>query len=226
MKLTYYGQSTILIETAGSKILFDPFITPNPKARHIDIHSIEADFIFVSHGHGDHVADLIEIGKHTGATIVCMPEVAGWIKKQGLEKIAPVNTGGTYKAAFGWAKCVVAQHSSSMPDGSYGGNPVGYIFHTDEGDFYFAGDTSLTLDMQLIPRWINTGFAILPIGDNYTMGYEDASVAAEFVQTKKVIGIHYDTFPVIAIDHEAAKNAFFGKGIELLLPQIGETIDV
>ena len=97
---------------------------------------------------------------------------------------------------------------------------------TVEGDFYFAGDTSLTLDMQLIPRWIQTGFAILPIGDNYTMGYEDAAVAAEFVQTKKVIGMHYDTFPVIAIDHEAAKNAFSGKGIELLLPQIGETIEV
>lgn len=226
MKLTYYGQSTLLIETAGSKILFDPFITPNPMAKDIDIHTIQADFIFVSHGHGDHVADLIAIGKNTDATIVCLPEVAGWIKKQGIEKLAPVNTGGTYKAAFGWAKCVVAHHSSSMPDGSYGGNPVGYIFHTEEGDFYFAGDTALTLDMQLIPRWIKTSFAILPIGDNYTMGFEDASVAAEFVQTKKVVGMHYDTFPAIAIDHQAAQNAFTSKGIELLLPQIGETIEV
>lgn len=226
MKLTYYGQSTILIEVAGSKILFDPFITPNPKAKHIDIMAIKADFIFVSHGHGDHVADLVAIGKNTGATIVCMPEVAGWVKKQGIEKIAPVNTGGTIKGAFGWAKCVVAQHSSSMPDGSYGGNPMGFIFHTEEGEFYFAGDTALTMDMQLIPRWIKTDFAILPIGDNYTMGYEDATVAAEFVQTKKVIGMHYDTFLAIAIDHEAAQNAFTAKGIELLLLQIGETIEV
>jgi L-ascorbate metabolism protein UlaG (beta-lactamase superfamily) len=226
MKLTYYGQSTVLIETANSKILFDPFITPNPMAKQIDINSIKADFIFVTHGHADHVADLVAIAKNTDATIVCLPEVQSWVKKQCIEKIAPVNTGGTYKAAFGWAKCVVAHHSSSMPDGSYGGNPIGYIFHTEEGDFYFAGDTALTLDMQLIPRWIKTSFAILPIGDNYTMGYEDASVAAEFVQTKKVVGVHYDTFPVIAIDHQAAQNAFTDKGIELLLPQIGETIEV
>lgn len=226
MKLTYYGQSTVLVEAGGQKILFDPFITPNPNAKDIDINTIQADFIFVTHGHGDHVADLVALAKSTGATVVALSELIGWAKKQGVEKAAPVNIGGTYKAPFGWAKCVVATHSSGLPDGSYGAVPVGYIFHTPDGDFYFAGDTGLTLDMQLIPRWINTGFAILPIGDNYTMGYEDAAIATEFVQTKKVVGVHYDTFPVIEIDHEAARKAFAGKGIELLLPGIGEMVEV
>lgn len=226
MKFTFYGHSAFLIETAGFKLLFDPFITPNEQAKDIDINTIEADFILLSHGHGDHIADAITIAKRTGAKVISTAEMIAWINKQGIENAHPMNTGGKRSFDFGSVKLTVAHHSSSLPDGSYAANPVGFLITSKEGTFYYSGDTSLTLDMQLIPTWTKVDFAILPIGDNYTMGYEDAATAANFVQTKKVIGIHFDTFGWIKIDHEAAKKAFSDKGVELILPTIGETIAV
>lgn len=226
MKLTYYGQSCFSVEIKGKKILFDPFITPNELAKHIDVNSIEADYILQSHGHSDHIADTVSIAKRTGATVVGSFEVVGWLGKQGVENTHPMNTGGKWKFDFGTVKCVVAHHSSAMPDGSYGANPMGFVITSDEGNFYFAGDTALTLDMQLIPRWAKLDFAVLPIGDNFTMDVADAIVAAEFAEAYKVVGVHYNTFGFIKIDTQKAQADFKAAGKTLLLPEIGETIEI
>lgn len=226
MKFTYYGHSCFLVETNRKKILFDPFITANELAKHIDIHTIECDYIAISHGHFDHIADAVSIATRTNATIICAYEIYEWLSKQGLKNFRPMNTGGKWKAEFGSVKCVAAVHSSNLPDGTYGASPMGFVFNTQDGDFYYSGDTALTLDMQLIPRWANLKFAVLPIGDNFTMDISDAIAAADFVQCNKIIGVHYDTFGFIVIDHVAAKQAFAQAGKELILVKIGETIEL
>jgi L-ascorbate metabolism protein UlaG (beta-lactamase superfamily) len=226
MKFTFYGHSSFAVEIKGKKIVFDPFITHNELAKSIDINKIEADYIFISHGHDDHVADLVTLARRTNATIVGAFEMTTWAGKQGLEKVHPMNTGGKWAFDFGTVKCVVAHHSSGLADGSYGGNPLGFVFITEEGNFYFAGDTALTLDMQLIPRFAKLDFAVLPIGDNFTMGADDAIVAAEFIQCKRIIGVHYDTFGYIKIDKDKVTQQFASAGLELLLPAIGSSIDL
>ncbi|XZF14473.1 metal-dependent hydrolase [Chitinophagaceae bacterium MMS25-I14] len=225
MKFTYYGHACFAVEAGGKKILFDPFITHNPLAKHIDINSIEADYILLSHGHGDHVADLPAIAKNTGATVVAMPEVLAWVQKQGIENVHAMNY-GPYAFDFGIVRMVPAQHSSSNPDGSYGGNPAGFIIETDNENFYFAGDTCLSMEMQLIPRYAALDFAVLPIGGNYTMNATDAVIAADFINCSKVIGVHYDTFPVIMIDHAAAQAEFSAAGKELMLLEIGREYEI
>ena len=226
MLLTSYGHACFSVSIKGKNILFDPFVTPNELAKDIDINEIEADYIFVSHGHADHIADCVAIAQRTGATVVCAFEVGDWLKKQGLEKIHPMNTAGKWTFEFGTVKCVVAHHSSGMPDGSYGGNPLGFVFMTDEENFYYSGDTALTLDMQLIPKWTDLNFCILPIGDNFTMDVEDAIMAADFVKAMVVVGVHYDTFGYIKIDSEKAIQDFKAAGKTLLLPKIGQTIEL
>lgn len=226
MKFTFYGHSSFAVEIKGKKIVFDPFITHNELAKSIDINKIEADYIFISHGHDDHIADLVTLARRTNATVVGAFEIMTWLGKQGLERVHPMNTGGQWKFDFGTVKCVVAHHSSGLPDGSYGGNPLGFLFTTEEGNFYFAGDTALTLDMQLIPRFAKLDFAVLPIGDNFTMGADDAIVAAEFIQCKRIVGVHYDTFGYIKIDKEKVTQQFANAGLELLLPAIGSSIDL
>jgi L-ascorbate metabolism protein UlaG (beta-lactamase superfamily) len=137
-----------------------------------------------------------------------------------------MNTGGKWQFDFGTVKCVVAHHSSGLPDGSYGGNPLGFIFTTAAGNFYYSGDTALTFDMELVPRFAKLDFAVLPIGDNFTMGVEDAIIAAEFIECKRIIGVHYDTFGFIKIDTDKAKQAFADAGLELLLPAINSSIEL
>ena len=192
----------------------------------MDVNSIEADYIFLSHGHADHIADAVGIAKRTGCTVVSAWEVHEWITKQGIEKSHPMNTGGKWNFDFGTVKCVVAQHSSSLPDGSYGGNPMGFLFMTEEANFYYSGDTALTLDMQLIPSWTQLDFSVLPLGDNFTMDVDDAVRCADFVQCNRVVGVHYNTSGFIKIDTDAAVQAFKAAGKELLLPGIGTTIDL
>ena len=170
--------------------------------------------------------DAVNIAKRTNATIICAYELYEWLSKQGLKNFRPMNTGGKWSTDFGTVKCVVAQHSSGMPDGAYGGNPMGFVFKTKDGDFYYSGDTALTMDMQLIPRWAKIKFAVLPIGDNFTMDVEDAIDAADFVQCDKVVGVHYDTFGYIVIDHEEAKKKFADSRKELILLKIGESIEL
>jgi L-ascorbate metabolism protein UlaG (beta-lactamase superfamily) len=226
MKLTYYGHACFSVEINQKKILFDPFITPNELAKDIDINTIEADYIFLSHGHADHVADCESIATRTGAKVVCAYEIHEWLNNKGVSNTHPMNTGGKWKFDFGTVKCVVAHHSSSLPDGTYGGNPMGFVFMTSDENFYYAGDTALTLDMQLIPKWTDINFSVLPIGDNFTMDVADAIHAADFVKSNVVVGVHYDTFGFIKIDIEKAKADFKAAGKILLLPAIGETIEI
>ncbi|MBN4081593.1 metal-dependent hydrolase [bacterium AH-315-C07] len=225
MKITYYGHACFGIDVSGKSILFDPFITPNEKARDIDVNSIEAEYILISHGHEDHVADAIDIAKRTGAKVVSNFEIVTWFGAQGVENSHPLNHGGSWSFDFGKVKYVNAIHSSVLPDGTYGGNPGGFVIETSESNFYFAGDTALTYDMKLIPESTNLDLALLPIGDNFTMGIDDAVTASEFIKCEKIIGMHYDTFGFIEIDHDEAKSKFRDAGKELILLNIGESID-
>ncbi|HVW95402.1 MAG TPA: metal-dependent hydrolase [Mucilaginibacter sp.] len=225
MKTTYYGQSSFMLEAGGKKLLFDPFISPNPAAKDIDIDSLKPDYILVSHGHGDHVADLLTIQKSSGAKIICIAEIAGWLAKHGVEDAHGMNIGGGFNFEFGRVKMVNAVHSSTMPDGSPGGNPAGFVIYADGKAIYYAGDTALTYDMKLLADE-NLDWAYLPIGDNYTMGVDDAIKATGFINCKNVIGMHYDTFPAIAIDKQQAKEKFIKAGINIKLPAIGEQLDL
>ena len=226
MKLTYYGHACFGVEARGKSLLFDPFITPNPLAKEIDIKKVPADFILVSHGHSDHVADVVDIAKRTGAIVIAPFEVGDWFEKKGVKNIQSMNHGGATKTDFGRVKLTAAIHSSSMPDGSYGGNPCGFVVETRDGNFYYSGDSALTYDMKLIGEQTKLNFAIFPIGDFFTMGIDDALRAAEFVGVTKIVGVHYDTFPPIKIDHAGALSAARAAGKELLLPKIGETIEL
>ena len=226
MELTYYGHACFSVNYNGKNLLFDPFITPNELAKHIDIDKIKADYILLSHGHSDHVEDAYAIAKNNDATVIGSFEVTTWATDQEIPKTHGMNTGGKWKFDFGTVKCVNAIHSSSMPDGSYGGNPMGFLLSGGEKNFYYSGDTALTMDMQLIPKWVKLDFAVLCIGDNFTMGYEDAIEAAKMIDCKEIVGVHYDTFGFIKIDHEQVKKAFADAGLRIHLPAIGETINL
>lgn len=228
MKLTYFGHATFSVEVSGQTLLFDPFITPNELAKAIDVDAIAADFILLTHGHADHVADAARIAKRTGAMVIANYEVVTWIAAQGVEKTHGMNHGGAFAFPFGRVKFVNAVHSSGLPDGSYGGNPGGFVVTDATGheSFYYAGDTALTLDMKLIAEEFSLRFAVLPIGDNFTMGAADAARAAAFVGVEDVVGVHYDTFPPIRIDHAAAKETFAQAGRRLHLPAIGASVEL
>nr|WP_294876253.1 metal-dependent hydrolase [uncultured Pedobacter sp.] len=225
MKYTYYGQSCFLIEADGKKFLFDPFITYNPLAKHIDIKSIEADYILVSHGHGDHIADLVEIANQTNALVIAIAEVADWAGKQGIKNVHGMNF-GSQNFDFGKLRMVWATHSAALPDGTCGGNPAGYVLKLENKTIYFAGDTALTMEMKLLAELYNLDYAILPIGGNYTMDVDDAIIATKYIDCDTVIGVHYNTFPVIEIDTEEALAKFKRENKVLLLPEIGETIEL
>jgi len=224
MKFTYYGHASFSVEIAGKTLLFDPFISPNPLASEIDINAIRADYILVSHGHGDHVADVVSIAKRSGAKLIGGVEVVSWLRSQGVDNSHEMNF-GSYDFEFGRLSFVPAAHSSSLPDGSYGGNPGGFVVASNEGNFYYSGDTSLTMEMQLIPHYAHLDFAVLPIGGNYTMDAKDAVVAAQMIHCDRVVGVHYNTFPPISIDIEEAKSLFKMAQKELLLPTIGESLE-
>lgn len=226
MQYTSYGHSCFSVVIKGKKILFDPFITYNELAKNIDVNSIEADYIFLSHGHEDHIADCVSIAARTGAKVVCSFEIHVWLNNKEITNTHPMNTGGKWSFEFGVVKCVVAQHSSGLPDGSYGGNPMGFVFTSDEGNFYYSGDTALTLDMQLIPQYTTLNFAVLPVGDNFTMDAKDAVQAAKFVQCRKIVGVHFDTFGYIKIDHIKAKQLFADEGLQLFLLSPGESMEI
>lgn len=224
MKFTYYGHASFSVEIAGKTLLFDPFISPNPLTSKIDINAIRADYILVSHGHGDHVADVVSIAKRSGAKLIGGVEVVSWLRRQGVDNSHEMNF-GSYDFEFGRLSFVPAAHSSSLPDGSYGGNPGGFVVASNEGNFYYSGDTSLTMEMQLIPHYAHLDFAVLPIGGNYTMDAKDAVVAAQMIHCDRVVGVHYNTFPPISIDIEEAKSLFKMAQKELLLPTIGESLE-
>ena len=220
MKVNYLGHSCFLLQLAGKKILIDPFITPNELADGIDISNLECDFILVSHGHSDHVADLVNIAKRTGAPVVSSFELVEWAKKQGIENVHPMNIGGSWNFDFGTVKMTYACHSNSLPDGSYGGTAAGFLIKSEGKTWYYSGDTSLTADMKIIGEQNDIRHAFLCIGDNFTMGVDDAIIAAKYINCKKIIGMHYDTFGYIKIEHEKAIRKFEDAGLSLSLMKI------
>lgn len=226
MNVTFYGHSCFLVEIDGAKILFDPFISPNPKAEGVNVDTIEADYVLISHGHEDHVADAEAILKRTGAKLISNYEIVCWFGEKGIENSHPLNHGGSVTLPFGKVKFVNAIHSSVLPDGTYGGNPGGFVIESNEGNFYFSGDTALTYDMKLLGEFHNLDWAVLCVGDNFTMGPEDAAICAEWIGVDKVLGTHFDTFPYIEIDHSFAVETFAAKSKELILPEIGQTVSL
>ncbi|MCV9928190.1 metal-dependent hydrolase [Flavobacterium sp. LS1R49] len=225
MKITFYGHASLGIEVGGKHILVDPFITGNPLASHIDINTLRADYILLTHAHGDHILDVETIAKNTDAVIVSNAEIASYYAQREF-KSHPMNHGGSWQFDFGKVKYVNAIHSSSFPDGSNGGNPGGFVIEGEHKNIYIAGDTALTMDMKLIPMRTKLDLAILPIGNNFTMDVEDAIIASDFIECDKILGYHFDTFGYIKINHEDAIRKFFDKGKDLMLIAIGESIEL
>lgn len=229
MDITYYGQSAFLIKLGGGTILFDPFITDNPKAPKVDINTIKPDYILVSHGHADHIGDTAAIAKHSGATVICNFEIADWLeKKHSIENTIDLNLGGGVDLPFGRVQLVPAWHSSDLPDGSSGGTAGGFIVTHQKrddklGTFYFSGDTALFTEMKLFGRRHKIDHAFLCLGDHYTMGAVDAVHAADYLGCDKIIGMHFDTFPPIEIDHQATLDLFAKANKTLKLPMPGES---
>lgn len=226
MKITFYGQNCLALEIKGKHILVDPFISGNEMTKgKVDVDEIPADYILLTHAHEDHTLDAERIAKRTKATIVSNFEIAMHYQAMGIE-VHPMNHGGSWDFDFGKVKYVIAIHTSSFADGKYGGQPGGFVIEGEQKNVYIAGDTALTMDMQLIPKYTKLDLAILPIGDNFTMGVDDAIIASDFVQCDKVLGVHYDTFGYIEIDHEVAKRKFYDAGKDLMLLEIGEMLEL
>jgi len=197
-KVNYYGHGTFGFETAGKKIVIDPFFTGNPKAS-LAADDLQADVLIVSHGHSDHIGDCVEIAKRTGALVVSNFEIIQWIQNQGIENAHPMHIGGSHDFEFGTVKLTMAMHGSMMPDGAYGGNPCGILLKLKDCTIYHAADTGLFFDMKLIGEE-GIDLAILPICDNFTMGPDDAIRALQYLNPTKVIPSHYNTWPVIEQD--------------------------
>lgn len=222
-QITYYGHSCFTLSTKGKTIIFDPFISPNPLASGIDISGIHADFMLISHGHGDHIADAVIIAQQNNLLAIGVYEITEWLQKQGVKNTFGMNTGGSREFDFGKLKLTNAVHSSSFPDGTYAGNPVGFLIESESKTIYYAGDTALTSDMMLIGEFNKPDFAFLPIGDNFTMGIDDAIKASSFLKCNTIIAMHFDTFGYITIDKETAQRKFNDAGLNLILPEIGKT---
>lgn len=225
MKITFYGHACFGIEINGTHVLVDPFITGNPLASNIDVDQVKADYILLTHAHQDHVLDVERIAERTEATIISNFEIVTYYAAKGL-KGHPVNHGGTYKNDVFSAKYVNAIHTSSFADGSYGGQPGGFVIKAGEKSLYVSGDTAVTMDMQLIPMSTSLTASIFPIGDNFTMGVDDAIIASDLVICDKVIGCHFNTFPPIKIDIEEAKEKFSQAKKELVILEIGQKITI
>ena len=201
VKITWYGHAVFALETGGYHLLVDPYLKGNPAAA-AKPDKLEADYILITHGHGDHVGDAVEIAKRTGAMVICNAEISKWMSDKGVKTHAQ-HIGGGYTHPFGYLKLTMACHGSMLPDGSDGGNPVGFLLTTNEGKkIYLAGDTGLFGDMRLIGEE-GIDLAVLPIGDNFTMGPADALRAVKMLQPTNVIPMHFSTFDVIRQDAAA-----------------------
>lgn len=224
-QLTFLGHGTFQITTAGQTIVIDPFFTGNPKAT-MKANEVSPDAIIISHGHGDHVGDAVSIAKRTGALVIANFEICEWLGKQGVTNTHPQHIGGSHNHAFGTVKLTIAHHGSMLPDGSNGGNPCGILLKLKDGNIYHACDTALFMDMQLIGEE-GLDVAILPIGDNFTMGPDDALKAIKFLKPKEVIPDHYGTWPLIDQDAEAwAKRVKAETPTEPVLLKPGETLEL
>lgn len=225
MKITFLGHASLQLEIEGKFLVVDPFISGNEKADAVDIDALKADYVLITHAHQDHILDVERIAKNTGATLVSNYEIITHYGAKGFSG-HPMNHGGSWNFDFGRLTYTNAIHTSSFPDGSYGGQPGGFILETKSGNVYIAGDTALTYDMKLIPLQCKLDLAVLPIGDNFTMGIESATHAADFVECQRVLGYHYDTFGYIEIDHEKAVDTFAKAGKQLTLLDIGASMEL
>jgi L-ascorbate metabolism protein UlaG (beta-lactamase superfamily) len=225
MEITFLGHASFHIKIGTTNLIVDPFLSGNPNASAINLNDLKADYILITHAHQDHILDVEAIVKNNPeAKLISNYEIIQWYEKKDIHGHA-LNHGGKKKFDFGTLRYVNAIHSSVFPDGSYGGNPGGFVLSTDTKNIYLAGDTALTMDMKLLPlQYAKIDLAILPIGDNFTMGYEDAAIASDFVGCNTVLGCHYDTFPPIKINKNEVLDYFKKREKKLLLPAIGETI--
>lgn len=200
-ELTWLGHGSWSMDLDGRRVLLDPFLDDSPVAS-AKAEDIEAEFILLSHGHFDHAGDAAAIARQTGATVIANFEICDWIGGQGVKNIHPMNLGGGFAFPFGHVKMTIAHHTSTLPDGSSGGNPCGFVLSLEDGNVYFACDTGLFLDMKLIGT-VGLELAVLPIGDNFTMGPDDALEAVKLLQPKRVVPVHYNTWPLIEQDPAA-----------------------
>jgi L-ascorbate metabolism protein UlaG (beta-lactamase superfamily) len=201
-QITWYGHATLGVKTFGYQLIIDPYFSGNP-ATPIEPEQVEADYLLITHGHGDHVGDSVAIAQRTNAEVISNAEIVKWISKQGVKKTHGQHLGGGFRYPFGYLKLTLALHGSALPDGSNGGNPAGFLLTTnDQKKIYFAGDTGLFGDMKLIGEE-GIDLAVIPIGDNYTMGPEDALRAVKLLQPKHVIPIHFNTWDLIAQNGKA-----------------------
>jgi L-ascorbate metabolism protein UlaG (beta-lactamase superfamily) len=225
-KLTFLGHAAFLLEVAQHRILFDPFLSGNPVAI-AKPEDIECDFIILTHGHGDHIGDTVAIAKRTGAMVIANYEIATWADAQGL-KSHPMHIGGAHTFPFGKVKLTIAHHGSALQTDTgfvYMGNPAGVLLTADGKTLYHAGDTGLFYDMKLIGEMHDIDLALLPIGDNFTMGIEDAAKAVSFLRPKTVIPMHYDTFDVIAANPQAFARLACANGTDVEILAINSTFE-
>ena len=222
MNVTYYGHSCFLCEIGAYRVIFDPFITPNPLAAGVNIDDLDVDFILLSHGHADHIHDVERIALRTRAPVVAPYETGEYLRRRGLENVLTANPGGRLRLPFGTVRLVAALHSNSLPDGRYGGVAVGFVIETPEQTIYYSGDTALTQEMKTLaevyPRGITAAF--LPLGGQYTMDVADALIASRWCGAQRVVGMHFNTFALLEIDCAAARAQAAAAGVELLLPAV------
>ena len=224
MTITFLGHAGLNIAIGDSNLVIDPFITGNEKAKgKVELSNLSPDYILLTHAHQDHILDVEALAKDHDPIIVSNYEIATHYGNKGF-KMHPLNHGGQWHFPFGTVKYTQAIHTSSFPDGSYGGQPGGFILIAEEKTIYIAGDTALTYDMKLIPAKHELDLAVLPIGDNFTMGIDDAVTAAEFLECDAIMGYHYDTFGYIEIDHDEARQKFGAAGKQLHLLEIGASL--
>jgi len=224
-KLTFLGHSAWYIEGSNVRLVIDPFLTDNPQSK-FKPGDLQVDYVLLTHGHGDHLGDAVEIAKQNNATLVAPYELALYCQNKGVENIHPMHIGGGYNFPFGRVKLTIAHHGSMAPDGTYTGNPCGFLVTVDGKTIYHAGDTGLFYDMKLIGETNSIDAALLPIGDNFTMGIDDAVKAVELLQPRLAIPMHYKTFDVIDADPEEFVRKVSEKGLKAQVVPPGESIEI
>ncbi len=221
--VTYLGHSAFLVEGSKAKLVIDPFLSGNPNAPKKP-EDIKVDWVLLTHGHGDHFGDTLEIAKANNATVIAPFELAGYCEQQGLN-VHPMHIGGGFDYPFGRVKLTIAHHGSATPDGTYTGNPCGFLITMDGKTLYHSGDTGLFYDMKLIGEMNDIDLALLPIGDNFTMGIPDAVKAAEFLQAGLTVPMHYNTFDVIQTEPNDFVNAVKRQGQNAQILPVGESLE-